>query len=283
MGVQLRQVAHARHRRGPIALQVADPPLDARLLLRPPRQTKQRQEGVMANQRLVTLVEPPLATDEQLRRYRLGVVPPQLARHTAEELKRLDQPEEDCLGALARQGQRERVVGRRPGHQQHRDQTPAVREVDMDMPEVGLQTLPGRMIQRDEGLAALAVLAEHVVADALVAARVAVLVPQTAKELGHRVTLLARRLEVAAQDVVDDGLKRIDHRRHRPPPIRLGFGLREDLADLVSRMAEASGQFADAQLLQTVGLPDTRILVHLDHPPPPCSWRPRRGTSVQED
>jgi hypothetical protein len=176
MGIQFRQVADARHRRSPIALQVTYSSFDARLLLRPSRQTKQRQEGVMADQRLVTFVEPALPADEQLCRHRLGVVPPQLARHAAEEMERLDQPVQDRLGALTRQGQRKRAVRIRPGHQQYRDQTPAGREVDVDVAEVGLQTLAGRVVQGDECLAAPAVLVEHIVADALVAARVTVLV-----------------------------------------------------------------------------------------------------------
>jgi hypothetical protein len=64
MGVQFRQVVHARHRRGPVTLQVTHPPLDPRLLLRSPRQTKQRQEGVMTDQRLITFVEPAFPGDE---------------------------------------------------------------------------------------------------------------------------------------------------------------------------------------------------------------------------
>ncbi len=236
----------------------------------------------MAHQGLVALVEPAVPADEQLCRHRLGVVPPQLARHAAEGRERLDQPEEDRLGALARQGQRERAIGIRPGHQEHGNQAPAVGEVDVDVTEVGLQAPAGLVVQRDEGLAALLVPAQHVQADALVTARVVVLVAQAAEQLGRGMALLPGRLQVALQDVVDDRLEGVQHRRHGPTPIGLGLRLREDLADLAARVPEAAGQLADAQPLQAVGLTDACVLVHLDHPPPPASWRPGRGTSVQE-
>jgi hypothetical protein len=203
-------------------------------------------------------------------------------RHAAKKPERLDQPVQNRLGALAGQRQRERAVRVRPSHQQHGDWTPAVGEVDVDVPEVGLQALAGCVVQRDKCLAVLAVLAEHVLAHAFITPRVTVLIPQAAEKLGHRMALLPRRLDIAAQDVIDDRLEGIHHRRHRPTPIRLRLRLGEDLPNLASRMTEAARQFANAQLLQTVGLTDARILVHLDHPPPPCSWRPGRGTSVQE-
>lgn len=53
-----------RHRRGPIALQVANATLDVALLLRPTHQAEQRREGIVTNQGLVTLVQPALATGE---------------------------------------------------------------------------------------------------------------------------------------------------------------------------------------------------------------------------
>lgn len=62
--VQGSQVAGLRHRCGPVALQVADAALDVPLLLRPANQTEQRREGIVADQRLVAIVQPSLAARE---------------------------------------------------------------------------------------------------------------------------------------------------------------------------------------------------------------------------
>jgi secondary thiamine-phosphate synthase enzyme len=45
----------------------------------------------MAGQRLITLVDQPLATFEQMRRHRGRIVPPHLTRHTTVERECLDQ------------------------------------------------------------------------------------------------------------------------------------------------------------------------------------------------
>lgn len=100
--VQLGQVAHPRHWRGPIALQVTHPAFDVRLLLGLAHHAEARLEGVVTDQGLITVVELPLPTDEQMRHDRLGIVPPQLPRHTAEESERLDQAVQDRLGAFRR-------------------------------------------------------------------------------------------------------------------------------------------------------------------------------------
>ena len=113
-------------------------------------------------------------------------------------------------------------------------------------------------------------------ADTLITAPIAVLLAQPPDELGDRVSLLAGRVGVGTKNLVDHGLERIHDRRHGPPGVRLGFGLAEDLADLAARVMELLGQFADAELVDPMGVTDACIFVHLDHPPPPAA-----GTSVR--
>jgi hypothetical protein len=164
----------------------------------------------VTGQCLVAVVEAALPADQQLRRHRARVVPPQLVRHTTEEGEGFDQAVQDRLGALARHGQRERTIGIRPGHQQHGDLAAAVGEIDVDVTEVGFEPLAGVVVQRDKRLASRQVLGKHVMTDALVAAGIAVLGAQPPENLGDRVPLLARRVGIGPEDRVDDRLERID-------------------------------------------------------------------------
>jgi len=271
MSIQLRQVAHLRHRCGPVALQVPHPPLHVWLLLWLTHPAEKRLERVVAGQRLVTLVQLPLATDEHVRHHRLGIVPPHFPRHAAKEGETLNHAVQDRLGTLGRQGDGKRTVRVSPGEQQDWNLAAAVRELDVDMPEVSLQALAWVVVQRDESLALAALLAGDVQPHAVVAAAVVVLGLQTAKDLGGGVPLLGRSLFIGAQDGVDDRLERIDHRGQRAALIRFGLGLAEDLADLAAGVMKTSRQFADAQLVHAMGAADTCIFVHSDHPPPPCS------------
>jgi hypothetical protein len=192
VGVQLRQVLHARHRCGPVALQVPHPPLDVRLLLRPARQTEERLEGIVTAQRQVAVVELPLATSEQLHGHGLGIVPPHFVCDATEKPEPFDQAVQDRLAALGRQRQRERAIRIGPGEEQHRHLAAALGEVHIDMSKVGFEPLPRMVVERDERLALPAGVREHVAADAVVTPSVAVLVAQPAKDLGCAVLLLGR-------------------------------------------------------------------------------------------
>jgi hypothetical protein len=193
VGVQLGQILHLWHRRRPVALQLPYPSFDVRLLLRTTHHAKQRLKGVMTAQRQIAFIQAPLATREQLRRHRLGIVPPHLVRHAAEEVQALDQPVQNGLRPLARQRHRERTIRVRPGEQQHRHLTTAFGEVHVDVAEVGFEPLPRIVVQRNERLAPPRALPVHITAHAVVTAGVGVLVAQAPKDLGGRVLLLRRR------------------------------------------------------------------------------------------
>jgi hypothetical protein len=282
MSIQLRQVPHLGHRRGPVALEVPHPPLDVRLLLRLTHPAEKRLKRIVAGQGLVTRVQLSLSADQHLRRHRLGVVPPHFAGHAPKEGEPFNHAMQDRLGTLAGQGDGKRTVRVRPGEQQHRHLPAAFWEGDVDMAEVGLQALAGIVVQGNERLALLALLAGDVPPHAVVTAGVVVLGLQPAKDLGGGVLLLGRSVLIGLQDGIDDGFERIDHRGQWATLIRFGLGLAEDLPDLAAGVMKASRQFADAQLVHAIGAANTCILVHLDHPPPPCSGTPLRCTSLQE-
>ena len=282
MSIQLRQIAHLRHRRGPVALQVPHPSFHARLLLRLTHPAEERLEGVMASQGLVTLVQLPLATDEHMRHHGLGIVPPHFPRHAAKEGETLDHAVQDGLGTFTRQGEGERTIRVSPGEQQDRDLAAAIGEVDVDMAKIGFQTLARIVVEGDERLARAALLAGDIQPHAVVAAGVVVLGVQTAIDLGGGVLLLGRSLFIGVQDGIDDRFERIEHRGKRASLVRLGLGMTEDLADLAPGVMKASRQFADAHLVHTMGAADACIFVHSDHPPPPCSWTRLWCTSLQE-
>jgi hypothetical protein len=88
--VQRGQVLDLGHRRGPVALQVANTAFDVWLLLRLANHAEARLESVMTDQGLIAVVDLPLPTDEQMRHHGLGIVPPQLMRHATEERECLD-------------------------------------------------------------------------------------------------------------------------------------------------------------------------------------------------
>ena len=250
---------------------MANTALDVALLLRPTHQAEQRREGIVTDQDLVTLVQPSFATDEQLRRHRLGIVPPQLMRHAAEKGEGFDQTVQDGLGLLAGQGQGEGAVGVGPGRQEDRDETPALGEIDVDVTEVALQPLTGIVVQRDEGLALLRASGQQVQPYPLVRAAIAMLVAEAAKDFGGGVPLLAGCLFIRLEDGVDDGLEGIEDGDERPSLVGFGFRLGEDFPDFASGVVKASRQLTDAQVFLVIGLSNACVLFHVDHPPPPVA------------
>jgi hypothetical protein len=266
VSIQLGQVLHLRHGRSPVALQVPHTPLDVGLLLGSAHQAKQWREGIVAGQGLVAVVQLPLAAGEQLRGHRLGVVPPELARHAAEEAEGLDQAVQDRHGPFGRQGDGERAVGIAPGDQQHRHEPAPLGEIYVDVAEVGFQALARVVVEWDEGLTLAAFAGPEVQPDALVTAIVAVLGLQTAMDLGGGVPLLGWGLGVGVQDGVNDRLEAIQQRGQRPTLVGFGLGVCEDLFDLVARVMKLPRQFANAHLVDAMSPSDTCIFVHLDHP-----------------
>jgi hypothetical protein len=108
-------------------------------------------------------------------------------------------------------------------------------------------------------------------------------VAEAAEDLGGGVPLLPGRLLVGAEHVVNDGLEWIENRLRRGASrVGFGLGLPEDLPDLAAGVMEKSGQLSNAEFVDRVRPADACVFVHPDHPAPPCSWTPKRCTSLQE-
>ena len=95
----------------------------------------------MTGQRGVSRVELTFAPFEDQRGDRFGVVPPDLLGNGAKELEGGDHAVEDRFGALARQGDHEGSVRVGPGGDEEGDLPPTVGEVDVNVTEVGLESL----------------------------------------------------------------------------------------------------------------------------------------------
>jgi len=208
--VERGQVLDRGYGRGPVALQVANTAFDVGLLLRLANHAEAWLESVVTDQGLIAVVELTLPASEQMRHHGLGIVPPHLPRHTTEEGERLDQAVQDGLGAFGRQGHREGAVGVGPSRQQHGHEPATVGKIDVDVAEVGFETLSGIVVERDKRHPLRLSLRQQILPDALVAAGVGVLVAQTPENLGDRVSLLAGGVLVGAEHGVDERLKGID-------------------------------------------------------------------------
>ena len=109
-------------------------------------------EGVVTGQRRVAGMKLTLASQQDQGGDGLGIVPPDFLGNAAEELEGGDHAGQDRLGALEGKRQNEGCVGVGPGGDQERDEPPSVGEVDMDVAEIGLETVAWEMPQGDEGL-----------------------------------------------------------------------------------------------------------------------------------
>lgn len=211
LGIELGQVTDRGEWRGPVTLQELHAPFDTRLLLGLTHQAEQRLKIVVAGQSRVTRVQLTAPPFQQVRDHRLGIVPPEFARHTPEEREGFHQPMQNRLGTLGRQRQSEGTIGVSPGHHQHRDLPPSLRKLGINVAEVGFQALAGIVVQRNEGLAVLPLARPHVKPDAFVATRVAMFLSQPPPELAGRVPLFARRLFIVRHELIDDWLERLEN------------------------------------------------------------------------
>jgi hypothetical protein len=200
------------------------------------------------------------------RRDRLRIVPPHLLGDTVEELERGDHPFEDRLGALERQRQHERGVGVRPGRDQKRHELETIRKVDVDVSEVGFETLTRQMAQRDECLTLVATTRADVTLELSIHTAVTLFVAEPTVDLGGGTPLLGRSIFVVGQDLVDDRVKRSQNRGRPLPRRRNGtsMSLLEDLSDRVSRVSELANTLLDRHPI-AMGAPDGTVIIHRKH------------------
>lgn len=230
IGVQLVEVFGHRNRRCPASLQVLHAVLHARLLVTTSRHAKQRLEVVVAGKRGVAVVQLPPTSLEDLRRHRLGVVPPDFPRHAPEKLEGGLHPVQNRFGPLCRQGHHERAIRIRPRQQQDGNLSPAIGKVDVDVAEIHFDPLAWIVRKWNERLTPVATVLGHVTPHLVVAAGVA-LFDQTTKNLHRRMTLLPRLMLVGLENLLDPRLEPAQLRRFGrfPARVRLRLGLLDRL------------------------------------------------------
>jgi hypothetical protein len=208
-----------------------------------------------------------LPAAEDRRRHRLGIVPPNFTRHTAEEIEPPHHAFEDRFGSFARQGDGERTIGVRPYQHQHGYLLAASGKIDVDVAKVHFQPLAWIMRQRDKSLDVLPARFANVATYRIVAALETMLIAQPFEDAAARVPLLGRRLFVVGKNLLDDGMKTTELSRWRfaEPGKRLWLGVGQYLADLASRMVKCPGNGPNAHAI-AMGLSNACILVHREHP-----------------
>ena len=267
IGIQLGQVLCPGNRSRPVPLEVIHTVLHVGLLVASRRHAEPRIKAVMARQGGVPRLHLALATCQNRRGHRRGIVPPDLPGHAAEELEPLDHPRQNRLRPLARQRHGEAIARVTPRQQQHRDLLSSLREVHVDMAEVRLQAPARWMRQRDERLTLGPTDLANIAPDLVVAARVAVLVPQAPIELRRRVLLFAGGLQILLQDLLDQCLVRTQPwgRSLLLERVRMGLALCQDLPNLASGMAEPPRDLPNAHPIPMRN-PDLTVIFHRQHP-----------------
>jgi hypothetical protein len=179
-----------------------------RFLVTAGRQAEERREDVVAGQRRVSRLESAFSPEEDQRGDSPRVVPPNFLGHRPEKLEGRDHPFENRLGAFKGESQDERSVGVRPGRDQKRHEPAALGEIDVDVPEIGFETLPRWMGQRDERFLMPTSVLPQIALDLRVPTTVGVFVAKPPEELGGRMPLLGWCRLVIDQDLIDDRLNR---------------------------------------------------------------------------
>ena len=267
VGIQLSHVLNAGNRRRPVPLQIVHAVFHVGFFIAPRRHAEAWIEAVMARQSRVTRLQPTPPAPQDGCGHRLGIIPPDLPRHTTEERKALDHARQDCLDLFAWQPHRKTKARKTPGQQQDRDLLAAVGKVHVNVSEIRLQTATRRMGQRQKRLPLDTADPANVPPDLIVAARVTVLIPQTTIELRRRVLLLARRLPILGQDLLDQRLVRSQTwgRPILPQSVRPRLTLAKNLPDLTSGMTKPPGNLTNAQPI-AMGKPYLAIIFHRQHP-----------------
>lgn len=267
IGIELGQVLHLRHRRGPASLQRLDAILHVGLLVPASGHAKQRFEHVVTGQGLITRMQLPLAAAEDRRRHGLGIIPPNFTRHTAEELEPLHHAFQDRFGALARQGDCEWTIRVRPDQDEHGNLLAALGKIDVNVAEIRFQPLARIMRQRNKRLDLLPLCFANVAPHGIVAAAIAVFIMQPFEDPLERVPLFGRRLFIVGKNLLDDGIKatKLAGGRFAETGKRLRFRVGQYFANLAARMVKRAGDGPNTHAI-AMGLSNACVFVHREHP-----------------
>jgi len=123
-------------------------------------------------------------------------------------LERLHHAFQNRFGSFGRQSDRKGCVGIRPHQNQHRDLSPPVGEIDINLAEVRFQPLTGFVIEWDERFALIDSMLPNESANRVVTAGIAVLIPQPFKDPHRRMPLFWRLRLVVGENLSYPLMKR---------------------------------------------------------------------------
>ena len=265
-GVQFLEIGDTRDWRGEPLLHGLDGPFGVGLLVAACRHAEEWSEDVMARQRRVPRLALAFSPHENQRGDGSRVVPPDFLGHGSKELEGRDHPFEDCFGTLKGERHDEGSIRVRPGHDQERHEPATVREIDVDVAEIGFEALPREMTQRDERFLMPASVLPQIALHLSVPTTVIVFVADPPEHLSGGMPLLEGGGLVVDQDLIDDRLEWPQERGESIPRRRqgIGLGLLENLPDGVARMLEFAGDLADGLAIAPRS-PNGSVVVHRKH------------------
>ncbi len=209
-----------------------------------------------------------LAAAQQSNRHGLRVVPPDFSWHAVKEFEGLHHAFQNRFGPFRRQSDRKRRVRVRPDQNQHRNLSPPVGEVDVNLAEVRFQPLAGIVIQRDKRLAFIDPMLLDEPANRVVSAFVGVFVPQPLEDSHRGMPLLRRGRLVLGQNPPNQIMKRpqLRYRLTLPLPIRPWLArTTQNFANLLSRVVKSPRDLPNAHPIPMSPAYPSKI-VHREHP-----------------
>ena len=222
----MRDRADRRDRNQVVAAEAADLALDAALLVRAldARRGEQRLEQVVRAHRDEPVgLDPPAALEDLLDR-RAQVVVADLAEHAIEPLERVRVTLQERLLSLHRRRHAERRPGEAGAHEEQMHPRPRAGQIDLRLAPVDLSRHRRRVHLRDEhlarGVTELAPALADIVTDRRLGDLGAVLVDQPPPDPLGGVPLLARRVKIRDQPLVDQRaiLTELRRRPRQPAP-----------------------------------------------------------------
>jgi len=220
----------------------------------------------VAGQRGVVRLQTTLSARQYIQSHRLRVVPPDLSRHVPEVVEAPRHAFENGFRALRWQRHRERIVRIRPDQDQHRNGPTAIRKVDVNLAEIGLDALARIVAERNERLAFSLATLGHVAPHGVVAALI-LLVLESLENPHRRVALLRRLVLIGRENLVDRD-QIISQLLVMLPltgvPLRLAVAV-ENLANLPPRVMKLSGNLANGHPI-AMRPANPCVIIHRKHP-----------------
>lgn len=138
------------------------------------------------------------------------VVPPDFFGYGTEELERCDQAFQDRLCSFKRHCHDKWSIGIGPDDHKEWHKPTAIREIHMDVAEVGLHPMTRWMCQWNKGFGSIPSMRLHIALDLGIAAIVLMFLAESPENLGRRMPLFGRSRLVVFENLLDHWQKRTE-------------------------------------------------------------------------